>query len=204
VSAQFLGGERYGALLAELAGDPAAAVEPLEHRDGSGLDWGRVVVARADGDERPAPWFCPPRPMTERHVSSLFESLAAGEVADFHQKFMRLHPFRAANQSVAMSIVNVALASATSGRRASGIPHLILDHLAFRLVPAAYRAVFALAARTWSVAGSPAERLRAYTERKLRYYAFVERVARAPGAAEARAVAAGAPGDARLSLLLVP
>jgi hypothetical protein len=205
VSAQFLGGERYGALLADLAGDPAAAGEPLEHRDGSGLDWGRVVVARADGDERPAPWFCPPRPLTERHVSSLFESLAAGQVADFHQKFMRLHPFRAANQSVAMSIVNAALSSgATSGGPASGIPHLILDHLAFRLVPEAYRAVFALAARKWSVAGSPAERLRAYTERKLRYYAFVERIACATGAAEAHAVAAGAPGDARLSLLLVP
>ena len=205
VSARFLGGERYGALLAELAGDPDAASEPLEHRDGTGLDWGRVVVARADGDERAAPWFCPPRPLTERHVASLFESLADGRVADFHQKFMRLHPFRAANQAVAMSIANVALARAAvgGGRGASGIPHLILDHLSFRLVPAAYRAVFALAAREWTVTGSPAERLNAYGERKRRYYAFVERIARASDQAEARAIAEGATGDARLSLLLV-
>ena len=51
--------------------------------------------------------------------------------------------------------------------------------------------------------GSPAERLHAYGDRKRRYYAFVERIARASDPAEARAIAEGATGDARLSLLLV-
>ena len=78
VGARFLGGERYGRLLAELAGDLQATNDQLEHRDASGLDWGRIVVARADGDSEAAPWFCPPRPLTEAHVESLFESLARG------------------------------------------------------------------------------------------------------------------------------
>jgi hypothetical protein len=197
VGARFLGGDRYGALLAELAGDPAATRERLEHRDESGLDWGRVVVARADEDREAAPWFCPPRPITRRHVASLFESLAARDLADFHQKFMRLHPFRAANQAVAMSVVNGLLAEGPSG----GIPHLILDHLAFRLAPAAYRKVFELGARVWTATGSPTERARLYGEKKHRYYAMVERITRAD-AAEARAIREASPGDAELALLV--
>jgi hypothetical protein len=212
VGARFLGGDRYGALLAGLAGDPDATRERLEHRDESGLDWGRVLVARADGDQEAMPWFCPPRPVTHRHVASLFESLAARNVADFHQKFMRLHPFRAANQAVAMSIVNAVLAESPSGdfrasRGASdecpsaGIPHLILDHLAFRLAPAAYRKVFELATRVWTATGTPAERARLYGEKKHRYYVIVERIARARDHAEARTVVEASPGDAELALL---
>jgi hypothetical protein len=202
VGARFLGGDRYGALLAELSGDPGATAERLEHRDEAGLDWGRVLFGRADGDAKAAPWFCPPRPLTLRHVASLFESLAARRVADFHQKFMRLHPFRAANQAVAMSVVNAVLGErAGDGRPSSGIPHLILDHLALRLAPPAYRKVFDLATRVWSAEGSPAERARLYGERKLRYYAFVECIARAPSAAEARAIAVASPDDAELALL---
>jgi len=204
VGARFLGGERYGRLLAELAGDLSATNEHLAHRDASGLDWGRVVVARADGDAEAAPWFCPPRPLTGAHFESLFESLASGAVADFHQKFMRLHPFRAANQSIAMSVVNAALARGTHAKPSAnaGIPHLILDHLAFRLAPDAYRRVFALALREWAVQGPPAERLRAYAERKRRYYEFVERLARARDGAEARAVAHDTPDEARIALLV--
>jgi hypothetical protein len=196
VGARFLGGERYGALVAELAGDPGATRARLEHRDESGLDWGRVVVGRADTDREIAPWFCPPRPLSWRHLASLFESLALQDLAAFHQKFMRLHPFRAANQAVAMSVVNAVLAERPRGVGRMGMPHLILDHLAFRLAPAAYERVFELATRAWSVGGAPAERARAYADRKHRYYAFVERVARARDAAEARTIAESAPDDA--------
>ncbi len=204
VGARFLGGERYGALVAELAGDADAAQTRLEHRDESGLDWGRVLVAKADTDREAASWFCPPRPLTWAHLASLFESLAAGNLAGFHQKFMRLHPFRAANQAVAMSIVNAVLAERPRGVGHWGIPHLILDHLAFRLVPEAYERVFELATRAWSAPGTPAERARAYAERKRRYYAFVDRVARARDAADARNVAEAAPGDAELALVALP
>jgi hypothetical protein len=200
VGARFLGGERYGALLAERAGDVRATSERLEHRDAAGLDWGRVVVARAEGDAQAAPWFCPPRPITERHVASLFGSLALGDVADFHQKFMRLHPFRAANQSVAMNLVNAALGRRTPS--ASGVPHLILDHLAFRLAPDAYRKVFELAVREWSVTGSPAERLHAYAERKRLYYGFVDSIAGSRDDDDARALARASTRAARLALLV--
>jgi hypothetical protein len=204
VGARFLGGDRYGALVAELAGDVGATRERLEHRDEAGLDWGRVIVAKADTDRAAAPWFCPPRPITRPHLASLFESLAAQDLADFHQKFMRLHPFRAANQAVAMSVVNAILAERPRGVGRMGIPHLILDHLAFRLAPAAYERVFELATRAWSVAGAPAERARAYAEHKLRYYALVERIARARDAVEARAIAEATPDDAELALVALP
>jgi hypothetical protein len=214
VGAKFLGGDRYGALVAELAGDHEATNERLEHRDEAGLDWGRVVVGSADGDTEAAPWFCPPRPLTHAHVESLFRSLGAAlasrrddavsHLADFHQKFMRLHPFRAANQPLAMNVLNAVLADAGAGdsRGAVGIPHLILDHLSFLLVPEAYRKVFALAAREWTIAGSPVERARVYAERKRRYYELVERIARARDDAEARAIAHESPREARLALLV--
>ncbi|HEX6272440.1 MAG TPA: hypothetical protein VFZ53_05350 [Polyangiaceae bacterium] len=201
VGARFLGGDRYGTLLATRAGDARATSERLEHRDAAGLDWGRVVVARADGDAEALPWFCPPRPITERHVASLFGSLALGDVADFHQKFMRLHPFRAANQALAMNLVNAALGRRT-GSPHGGIPHLVLDHLAFRLSPEAYRKVFELALREWVVTGSPAERLHAYAERKRLYYGFVDSIAGSRDDAEAQALARASTRAARLALLV--
>lgn len=216
VGARFLGGECYGALVAERAGDRGATATRLEHRDETGLEWGRVVVGRADGDTEDAPWFCPPRPLREEHVESLFSSLANAlepaatservtlELSDFHQKFMRLHPFRAANQPLAMNVVNAVLGR-TNERRglgAAGIPHLILDHLSFRLVPEAYRRVFALAVREWTAPGSPAERARAYGERKRLYYEFVERLGKAHSDSEARAIAERSPREARLALVL--
>jgi hypothetical protein len=215
VSARFLGGERYGALVAERSGDPGATAARLDHRDDTGLDWGRVVVGRADGDSEDAPWFSPPRPLRAEHVESLFSSLARAlepgapaqtvtrELSDFHQKFMRLHPFRAANQPLAMNVVNAVLArtNARRGLGAAGIPHLILDHLSFRLVPEAYRRVFALAVSEWTAPGSPGERARMYAERKRLYYDFVERIGTARDDAEARALAERSPREARLALV---
>jgi hypothetical protein len=216
VGARFLGGERYGALLAERAGDRGATNPRLDHRDATGLEWGRVVVGRAEGDSDDAAWFCPPRPLRVEHVESLFSSLAKAvepgapaeavtlELADFHQKFMRLHPFRAANQPLAMNVVNAVLRRTNErrGSEAAGIPHLVLDHLAFRLVPEAYQRVFALAVREWTASGSPAERARAYAERKRLYYDVVDRFGKTRDDAEARAIAERSPREARLALVL--
>jgi hypothetical protein len=218
VNASFLGGDVYGSLLAELAGDPDATADRREHGDADGLDWGRVARGRADGDSVDAAWFCPPRPITVEHVESLFHSLSlalgSGEasdpvhVADFHQKFVRLHPFRSANQSLAMNIVNDLLTQTAPVSRAGlttvGMPHLILDHLALRLAPDAYRRVFALATWEWTTPyESGAERLRFYADRKRRAFAFIKRLAMARDAAEARSMARAEPRDARVALLFL-
>jgi hypothetical protein len=103
-----------------------------------------------------------------------------------------------------MNVVNAVIAHSGEGDApgATGIPHLILDHLSFRLVPDAYRRVFALAASEWTAEGSAVERARIYAERKRLYYDFVERVARASDAAEARTMARDSPREARLALLV--
>jgi len=118
---------------------------------------------------------------------------------------VRLHPFRAANQSLAMSLVNFVLTELgrTEGLGLGGMPHLILDHLAHRLGEIAYSEVFALAAREWRVPGSPAEKLRLYADRKRRSFSLVKRVNSARDDAEARARAHEDASSARLALLLV-
>jgi hypothetical protein len=151
VNAAPVGGARYHAMLYDTLGDPDAAL-PRRLRDDSGLDWGQLVVARATSDAAPAPWFCPPRPIRHGHLRALRLALAtadrAAREADragciaalgaFHRDFCRLHPFHCGNQSLAMNLVN-----AVAGRGlGAGLPHLMLDHLAFRLSPAAYLRVF--------------------------------------------------------------
>jgi hypothetical protein len=210
VHVPLLGGPGYGALLAELSGDPEATLERREHVD-AGLPWGRVVTAMAERDAEPAPWFCPPRPITLAHVEELFSSLklgvsaaARGEraatldaLADFHQRFVRLHPFRACNQALAMNIVNAVLARVTG----AGMPHLVLDHVALRWAPAAYRRLFALAADAWCVAGAPAARVSRLLTLKRDYFALVTHLNGAADADEARVAAATMPDAARLALL---
>lgn len=211
VNASLLGGEHYAALIAELSGDPEALAARRDHVDSEDLGWGQVVTARAEHDTGPAPWFCPPRPLTERHFQSLFESFArataaAGardreatvlELADFQQKFVRLHPFRAANQSLAMNLVNGVLTRVTG----AGMPHLILDQLALRLSPAAYRRLFALAVEHYAIPGSPIERYRKLAARKARWFALIESLQTAHDLDQARLIAAGRPEDSRLALL---
>jgi hypothetical protein len=210
VHVPLLGGPGYGALLAELSGDPEATLERRELTD-AGLDWGRVVTAMAAGDREPAPWFCPPRPITLAHVERLFSSLdgavgaaARGDraaaidgLADFHQRFVRLHPFRACNQALAMNLVNGVLARVSG----AGMPHLVLDHVALRWAPAAYRRLFALAADAWCVGGTPAERLSRLLTMKREYFGLVQRLTSTKDADEARVAAETMPAAARLSLL---
>lgn len=210
VHVPLLGGKGYGALLAELSGDPEATLERRELTD-DGLGWGRVLTGMAEGDLEPATWFTPPRPITREHVASLFSALSTAvaaahaderaatldALADFHQRFVRLHPFRACNQALAMNLVNAVLARVTG----AGMPHLVLDHLALRWSSVAYRRLFALAADAWCVPGAPAQRLARLLALKRDYFALVARMTNTPDAAAARIAAETAPESARLALL---
>ncbi len=210
VHVPLLGGPGYGALLAELSGDPEATLGRRELED-EGLDWGRIVTAMAESDAEPAPWFCPPRPITLAHVEQLFSALALavsaakrGErastidaLADFHQRFVRLHPFRACNQALAMNIVNAVLARVMG----AGMPHLVLDHVALRWAPAAYRRLFTCAVDAWCVTGTPAARLARLLTLKRDYFALVTRLQATKDADEARVAAETVPDAARLALL---
>ena len=210
VNAEPIGGDAYQRLLAAFSGDPESLATSRPLVD-DGLPWGRIVTARADGDVGDAAWFCPPRPLEVRHFDSLRDDLVAALVAAtaddrtrvvaalarFHQKFVRLHPFRCANQSLAMSFVNHALRRS----HGAGIPHLVLDHLALRLSPAAYARVFAVAVEAWCVAGSAVERHAEFASRKRRAFAFLAELARAPSVDDARRFAAAHRDDACLVLL---
>jgi hypothetical protein len=211
VNATLLGGEHYAALLAECSGDPEALAERRDHDDARGLAWGRIVTAQAEHDPAPAPWFCPPRPLRRAHFISLFQCLeraiaaarkrelapAVQALADFHQKFVRLHPFRAANQSLAMNLVNGVLAPVAG----AGIPHLILDQLALRFSEAAYRRLFTLAVRGYVVTGSALERHRKLVEKKARSFALIETLKSAKYLDQARLNSMSHPEDARLALI---
>jgi hypothetical protein len=215
VHAPLLGGAGYAALLAELTGDPEATLGRREHRD-AGLAWGRIVTASAEGDPKPEPWFCPPRPITLAHARSLCEALAravggaAGGpseqqaaldgLADFHQRFVRLHPYRACNQALAMNIVNAVLARVAG----AGMPHLVLDHVALRFAPTAYRRLFRLAARQWCVEGAPAPRLGHLMRKKGAYFSLVAELAKTADADAAAVLARSSPEAARLALLELP
>lgn len=211
VNATFLGGEHYTTLLCASVADPEAAGERV-HRGADGLDWGRVLFGSADHDPEARPWFCPPRPVDAAHFESLFGSLSralaasAAEDADslllelsrFHQKYVRLHPFRASNQGLAMNLVNRVLSRA----RGAGIPHLLLDHLALRLSEAAYARVFRRAVEAWTVEGAPAARLGALSERKRQFFELIHGLSAASDPEAARGLVAASPSAARAALLL--
>jgi hypothetical protein len=209
VGVGFVGGEAYHRLLAERAGDPECllAARAIES---DGLSWGEVVTGRAAGDSRDAAWFLPPRPLLPAHFDALFEAyrdaLGAYDAGDakqgtrelsrFHYRFVRMHPFRCANQSLSMNLVNLAL----SRTRGAGMPHLLLDQLALRFTLPAYERVFALAVEQYAIAGTPLERWRAHREKKALSYGFIQRLQR-PGESGA-ALAEAQPAAARASLIL--
>lgn len=211
VNATFLGGEYYTALLCDSLDDPDARADRVHH-GADGLAWGRVLFGSAAHDAEARAWFCPPRPLDAAHFESLFASLAralapAGStneddrlssLAAFHQKYVRLHPFRASNQGLAMNLVNRVL----SRHHGTGIPHLLLDHLALRLSERAYARAFRRAVGTWSVAGAPAARFAALSERKRRFFELIHALAAARNPAEAGA-RARASGEAARAALLV-
>ncbi|HPB99126.1 MAG TPA: hypothetical protein PKW66_24590, partial [Polyangiaceae bacterium] len=187
VNVSLLGGQAYhDALYRSL--DDAEALAPSRIFSSGGVDWGRVVTARSEKDDSFGPWFCPPRPIVDRHWDKLAGELmgavkAASNrnmqamtdgLASFHQTFVRLHPFHCANQSIAMNLVNAVLTMA----QGFGIPHLILDLLALRLSETAYRKLLARAVRAYGVGGMDApSRLSTLMARSAAMNAVVEAMA---------------------------
>ena len=122
-------------------------------------------------------------------------------VASFHHGLVRLHPFHCANQCLSMNLVNSLLCS-THG---AGIPHLVLDHLALRLSPAAYLEAFRRAVGAFMLTDdSPAQRLNILQQRKQRSFDLIERVAACGSQGDLDTLLAEDPEAARWSLLSRP
>jgi hypothetical protein len=210
VGAALIGGERYQRLLARSVGDEEAVAVTRELVV-DGQPWGRIVTARADGDDQAAPWFCPPRPFGAAHLDPIRRALAAAlaaahrgdavgavrNAAGVHFRLVRLHPFMSGNQSVAMGLVNGVLRAACG----AGMSHLVLDHLALRLSLPAYERVFARAAGAWLVIDeSPVRRALELAARRRRVFAFLEELRNAPENAVPQLLQVRA-ADAALALL---
>jgi hypothetical protein len=212
VGVGLVGGERYHRLLVSRAGDPESLLPERELRDASDVDWGAVVSGRSVDEDHDGAWFCPPRPLTEAHFERLFSAYGAAlaasenhdeptairELSRFHYRFVRLHPFRCANQSLAMNLVNLVL----TRLRGAGMPHLLLDQLALRFTESAYERVFDLAANQYAVRGEPVERWRLHREQKNRAYALIERLKQSATGEEAAAIAGADPASARAALIV--
>jgi hypothetical protein len=211
VSAPQLGGDSHSELLYRSLGEPEAALQRRFQSD-AGLDWGRLVTARAPTDTASAPWYCPPRPVRREHWLALRTSLAAAEraarasdrastveaLASFHQNFVRLHPFHCGNQSLAMNLVNGVLCRALG----AGMPHLMLDHLAFRLSPVAYARVFRRAVDAYvEPAPNAAARFRELASNRRRAFDLARQLDAARTLEEAEALSRADAASARLLLL---
>lgn len=211
VGAAEVGGKTYWALLAESVKDPDALAPERTLVARGGPEWGRLVTARAGDELEAKPWFCPPRPLAEAHAVGLCHPFAkardaadrgeratsVASLATFHQRFVRLHPFRAGNQSLAMNLVNAVLRELGG----TGIPHLVLDQLALRFDEAAYARLFARAVHGWTVTGSPVERYRGLTNKKNRYFSLLAELEASPSLDDARALVQSRRDDAALALL---
>jgi hypothetical protein len=189
VNASAVGGNRYHEMLYETLGEPEAAL-PRHFESPDGLDLGHLVRGKAAADSAAALWFCPPRPLRQGHLRALRQSLASAvrdaeqdpaacvsALAAFHQDFVRLHPFHCGNQSVAMNIVNGVAGRALG----AGLPHLMLDHLAFRLGRGAYARLFARAARAYADPQSTgAARYHCLASHRTRTFDLLRRLDQAP------------------------
>lgn len=211
VNASFVGGRGYHDALYDSLGDPAA-LGPERSFEQDGLAWGELIHARSQKDDGPGPWFCPPRPIEPAHLGALQEdlqgalaaaragrpALAARRAARFHQRFVRLHPFHCANQSLAMSLVNAVLA----GSHGAGMPHLLLDHLALRLSTDAYQRLFARAVAAYVVVEpNPARRLSVLDERARASFDLIRGLAAADSSTARRRLVSAHPEAARNALV---
>jgi hypothetical protein len=207
IGVALVGGDFYHSLLC--AEDPDALAPSRAVSDEDGLDWGRVVTGRAAKDARDAAFFCPPRPITQAHWERLFSAYSAARaervqperaalhLSRFHYRFVRLHPFRCANQSLSMNLVNLLL----SESHGAGMPHLLLDQLALRLTEDAYSAVFSRAVRGHALRGTTSERWAKLRHLKLQAYDLIERLKSAKGLDQAKAFAAADPVAASAALI---
>jgi Fic/DOC family len=211
VSVPLLGGELYWQLLAESVGD-SGALDPERRLVADGLDWGAVVLGRAQDEAADRPWFLPPRPLTPEHFLALsVEWQRAAEarterellqaLAAFHHRFVRLHPLPSGNQSLSMCIVNSLLRPALG----VGLPHLLLDQLALRFDPSAYGRLFARAAGAWCTPWpTPTQRMQSLLCMRGELNRFVSALAGQPSLLQARASLLADQHAAGLSLLAPP
>lgn len=217
VNASPIGGERYHELLERsleqrTEGPARPAHVSTARAQADELDLGRVVRARAEHDAAAGDWFCPPRPLTLGHFGLLRLALAQGlaaasvgdtaravhEAARFHRAFVRLHPFHCANQCLAMSLANAVLHRAL-GR---GMPHLMLDHLAFRLSEARYASAFGRAVAAYAEpAPSVAARYLTLAARRSAAFRLLDALSRAPSASHVASLVAQDEAGARALLL---
>ncbi|HET9953968.1 MAG TPA: hypothetical protein VFQ61_05675 [Polyangiaceae bacterium] len=226
VGAPYVGGARYHELLtwglvarADRANSSATAScppQPSRHdQSGHVSDWGRVIRARAPHEASVESWFIPPRPMTSSHFDALWSAYAEATqasrradtpglydaLARFHYRFARLHPFRCANQSLSMNLVN-ALLQSTGG----GIPHLLLDHVAFHVDEPAYACVFQRAVKhhrliTGSAPPNPSQRWQFLRQRKQQSYALVEKIQKANSLEHAKQICKADPTGSEAALI---
>jgi hypothetical protein len=211
VNASLVGGWGYHAELCRSLGEADALADERAH-DRRGLSWGEVVLARSQKDATAGPWFCPPRPIRPAHLEELRAALGSAiaaaraddadaarrRVAEFHQRFVQLHPFHCANQSLSMALVNAVLRR-TEG---VGIPHLLLDHLALRLSSEAYERLFARAVAAYALAEpDPGRRLATLQDRTQRSWVTIRKLSEAEDEAARRAVVDADVAAARWALL---
>ncbi len=196
VNVSLVGGDAWHVAVSSSLGD-AEALGAERTFEEDQLSFGRFVLARADKDDRDAPWFLPPRPILDAHFDWLLthyltawraadseRETAIAHLARFHQGFVRLHPFHCANQSLAMNMVNAVLARAVGG----GIPHLLLDVFALRLSADAYEKLFRRAVRSYVIVDrSAAHRLETLLRRHARASALIQKLHEASGPADVTA-----------------
>ena len=213
VAAALVGGARYHELLAESLADVGPS-GPGPVRVTGAVDPGRLLHGRAPGEAADAPWFVPTRPLSRAHLRAMREALAEAEraaraadrhaaiaaLATFHWLFVRLHPFHCGNQSLAMNIVN-GVAQALGAT----LPHLMLDHLAFRLGPDAYARLFARAVSVYAdPTANVATRYQRLASNRTRTFALLEKLDHEPSMDAARALLRADPTGAELLLLRGP
>jgi hypothetical protein len=196
VGVPFVGGKTYHALVCEH--DPAALDGTRTLRDENGLGWGRVVRGRAVSEPENRDWFLPPRPIENAHWEALFAAYVAAEsasrnddstalpaaLARFHFRFVRLHPFRCANQSLSMNLVNRLLLLG-SGR---SMPHGLLDQFALRLTEAAYEVVFSRAAARAPLETTKGLRWTTLRAERDQVFEFIQRLQGVPDLRQARSL----------------
>jgi hypothetical protein len=207
-------GELYHRMLYAQVGDPAASEPERTFVDDDGLGWGRVMVARAAHDESFADWYCLPRPLESAHFERLFGELEAAlsaaergdaqvtieHAARFHWRYVHLHPFRCANQCLAMNLVNFVLAQVLP----SGIPHLVLDQLSLRLAIGPYVRLFSRAVDNFVISDpNPALRYRWLREKKQLAFSAMRRVGDSKSEAAALEELRAHPDEAQAALLEV-
>lgn len=210
VGVPFVGGFTYHALVC--AHDPAALEPEREVRDEQGLSWGRVVRGRAAHESERRAWFLPPRPIEEAHLTALYaaycEARRAADaktdlaalrraLARFHFRFVRLHPFRCANQSLCMNLTNGLMLDGAG----TTMPHGLLDQFALRLDESAYEIVFERAAKRAPPTSNPAERWSKLQRDTLDVYALIQRLQKTADLGAARALCEGAPHAAEAALI---